>query len=101
MYLRYVMRNKDTPRKDKRAIFGSLACLILPIGILDSKRLPVIGRLDEVVSPAVLVQKMSKYITPKMEASADSPKVKVETQFSTCPAPYFLRPQGCNGYRRG
>ncbi len=29
------------------------------------------------------------------------PKVKVETQFSTCVAPYFLRPQGLNGYRRG
>ena len=46
----YVMRSKDTPRKDKWAIFGWL---------------------DEVASLAVLVQKMSKYITPEMEAKAD------------------------------
>lgn len=46
--------------------------LILPIDILDSKRLPIIGWLDEVASLAVLVQKMSKYITPEMEARADS-----------------------------
>ena len=32
----YVMRSKDTPRKDKWAIFGSLAYLVLPIDILDA-----------------------------------------------------------------
>lgn len=68
----YVMRSKETPRKDKLAIFGSLAYLILPIDILDSKRLPIIGWLDEVASLAILVQKMSKYITPEMETRADS-----------------------------
>lgn len=65
------MRSPDTPGKDKWAIFGSLAYLILPFDILDSKRLPIIGWLDEVVSLAILVQKMSKYITPEMEAKAD------------------------------
>lgn len=40
---------------------------ILPIDILDAKRLPIIGWLDEVTSLAILVQKMSKYITPEME----------------------------------
>ena len=67
----YVMRSKETPRADKWAIFGSLAYLILPIDILDSKRLPIIGWLDEVTSLAILVQKMSKYITPEMEMKAD------------------------------
>lgn len=67
----YVMRDKNTPRKDKWVIFGSLAYLILPIDILDAKRLPIIGWLDEVASFAVLVQKMSKYITPYMKARAD------------------------------
>ena len=66
------MRSKETPRKDKWAIFGSLAYLILPIDIIDSKRLPIIGWLDEVASLAVLVQKMSKYITPEMEGRADA-----------------------------
>ena len=67
----YVMKSKDTPRADKWAIFASLAYLILPIDILDSKRLPVIGWLDEVTSLAILVQKMSKYITPELEIMAD------------------------------
>ena len=68
----YVMCSKDTPRKAKWAIFGSLAYLILPIDILDAKRLPIIGWLDEVISLAVLIQKMSKYITPEMEGCADA-----------------------------
>lgn len=67
----YVMRSKETPAKDKWAIFGSLAYLILPIDILDAKRLPIIGWLDEVASLAVLDQKMSKYITHEMECRAD------------------------------
>ncbi len=67
----YVMRSKDTPRKEKWAIYGSLAYLILPIDIIDSKKLPIIGWLDEVASLAILVQKMSKYITLDMEARAD------------------------------
>lgn len=67
----YVMRDKATPRADKWAIFASLAYLVLPVDVLDAKRLPVIGWLDEVASLAVLVQKMSKRITPEMEARAD------------------------------
>ena len=66
----YVMRSKETPRKDKWAIFASLAYLILPIDILDAKRIPIIGWLDEVTSLAILVQKMSKRITPEMENRA-------------------------------
>ena len=65
----YVVRY--APRADKWAIFGSLAYLILPIDIIDAKRIPIIGWLDEVASLAVFVQKMSKYITPEIEAKAD------------------------------
>lgn len=68
----YVMRSNETPRKDKWAIFGALAYLVLPIDILDAKRIPVIGWLDEVTSLAVMVQKMSKYITSEMQAKADA-----------------------------
>lgn len=68
----YVMRSEDTPRKDKWAIFGSLAYLVLPIDLLDAKRIPIIGWLDEAVSLAVLVQKMSRYITPEMQSEADA-----------------------------
>ena len=68
----YVMRSKETPRKDKLAIYGSLAYLVLPIDILNAKRLPFIGWLDEVASLAVMVQKISKYITPEMQGKADA-----------------------------
>lgn len=56
------------PGKGKCIIFGSLAYLVLSIDILDAKRIPIIGWLDEVASLAILDQKMSKYITPDMEA---------------------------------
>ena len=46
------MRSPATPRKDKLAIFASLAYLVLPIDVLDAKRLPIIGWLDEIVSVA-------------------------------------------------
>ena len=67
----HVMRSKDTPKKDKWMIFGSLAYLVLPFDILDTKRIPISGWFDEVVSLALLVQKMSKHITTDMEAKVN------------------------------
>lgn len=72
LLLYYVMQSKDTPWKDKATIFGALAYLVLPVDILDAKRLPIIGWLDEIISLAVAIQRMSKYITPEMEAKADA-----------------------------
>ncbi len=71
LLLYYVMKSDETPKKDKLVIYGSLAYLVLPIDLLDAKRLPIIGWLDEVVSLAVAVQRMQKYITPEMERKAD------------------------------
>ena len=45
LLLWYIMRSPATPRKDKLAIFASLAYLVLPIDVLDAKRLPIIGWL--------------------------------------------------------
>ncbi len=67
----YVMCSPNTPKKDKLAIFVSVAYLIFPIDILDAKRLPIIGWLDEVVSISVMIQKMSKYITPEINYKTD------------------------------
>lgn len=72
LLLWYVMRSPETPRKDKLAIFASLAYLVFPIDILDAKRLPVIGWLDEIVSVAVMIQKMAKYITSEMQCKVDA-----------------------------
>lgn len=44
---------------------------MLPIDVLDAKRLPIIGWLDEVASLTVMVRKMSKHITPEMQGKAD------------------------------
>ena len=72
LLLYYVMRSDETPWKDKLTIFGALAYLVFPVDLLDAKRLPIIGWLDEITSLAVAVQRMSKYITPEMEARADA-----------------------------
>lgn len=72
LLLYYVMRSDDTPWKDKLTIFGALAYLVFPVDLLDAKRLPIIGWLDEITSLAVAIQRMGKYITPEMEAKTDS-----------------------------
>lgn len=71
LLLYYVMKSEATPMKDKLTIFGTLAYIVLPIDLLNAKRLPIIGWIDEVVSLAVAVQRMQKYITPEMERKAD------------------------------
>ena len=71
LLLYYVMRSDETPWKDKLTIFGALAYLVFPVDLLDAKRLPILGWLDEITSLAVAIQRMSKYITPEMEAKVD------------------------------
>ena len=71
LLLFYVMKSDETPTKDKMTIFGTLAYIVLPIDLIKAKRLPIIGWVDEVVSLAVAVQRMQKYITPEMERKAD------------------------------
>ena len=71
LLLYYVMKSEETPTKDKMTIFGALAYIVLPIDLIKAKRLPIIGWIDEVVSLAVAVQRMQKYITPEMERKVD------------------------------
>ena len=71
LLLYYIMRSEETPWKDKLTIFGALAYLVFPVDFLDSKRLPIIGWLDDITSLAVAIKGVSKYITPEMEAKAD------------------------------
>lgn len=72
LLLFYVMKSKDTPWKDKMLIFSTLSYIVLPIDILDAKRLPIIGRFDEIVSLSVTYQKMCKNITPEIEEKVDA-----------------------------
>lgn len=71
LLLYYVLRSKDTPRSDKMLIFSTLSYLVLPIDILDAKRLPFIGWIDEIASFSVTYNRVCKNITPEMEAKAD------------------------------
>ena len=72
LVLFYVMKSKDTPWKDKMLILSTLSYLVLPIDILDAKRLPIIGWFDEIASLSVTYQKVCKNITSEIEAKVDS-----------------------------
>lgn len=67
LLLYYVMRSEETPKKDKLTIFGALAYVILPVDLLNAKRLPLIGWIDEVVSLAVAYNRVKSSITPEIE----------------------------------
>lgn len=72
LLLYYVMKSKETPKSDKMLILSTLSYLVLPIDILDAKRLPFVGWLDEIASFSVTYQKVCKNITPEMEAKVDA-----------------------------
>ena len=72
LILWFVLLNKDTPKKDKMLILSTLSYLILPIDILDAKRLPIIGWCDEIFSISVSYQKVCKNITPEIEAKVNA-----------------------------
>lgn len=72
LLLYYVMRSKDTPKKDKLLIFSALSYLVFPIDILDARRLPIIGWCDEWASISVVYQEVCKHITPEMETKVDA-----------------------------
>lgn len=72
LLLYFVMKSKETPWKDKMLVFSTLSYLVLPIDILDAKRVPIIGWFDEIASLSVTYQKVCKNITPEIEAKVDS-----------------------------
>ena len=71
LLLYYVMMSKNTPWSDKMLIFSTLSYIVLPIDILNAKRLPFIGWFDEITSLSVSYQKISKNITPEIEIKVD------------------------------
>ena len=71
LLLYYVMKSEKTPRSDKLLIFSALSYLVLPIDLIDVKRLPIIGWMDEAVSLTIAYQKVCKYITPEISARVD------------------------------
>ena len=72
LLLYLVLKSPQTSKEDKLLIISTLSYLVLPIDILDARKLPIIGWLDEVVSATIAYKKVCKYITPAMEAEADA-----------------------------
>lgn len=72
LILYFVMVSKGTPKADKLLILSTLSYLILPIDILDAKRLPIIGWLDELSSAGVAISRVKKHITPEIEQKVDA-----------------------------
>ncbi len=72
LLLFYVMKSKDIPWSDKMLVLSAISYLVFPIDILDAKRLPIIGWFDEIASISVAYQKVSKHITPEIEAKVDA-----------------------------
>lgn len=72
LLLFYVMKSKETPWSDKMLVQSAISYLVFPIDILDAKRLPIIGWFDEIASISVAYQKVSKHITPEIEARVDA-----------------------------
>lgn len=64
----YVMVSKDTPRSDKLLIFSALSYLVLPVDLIDAKRLPIIGWMDEVVSLTVVTKRFAAISRQKWSA---------------------------------
>ena len=64
--LYYVMVSKNTPQKDKMLILSTLSYLVLPIDILDAKRVPILGWFDEILSLSVTYQKVRNNVTPEI-----------------------------------
>lgn len=71
LLLYYVMMDPDTPRSDKLFILSAISYLVLPIDIVSSRRLPLIGWIDEAISLAMAYKKVCKYITPEIEHKVD------------------------------
>lgn len=65
--LYFIMKSPLTPKSDKLIIMGALAYLALPINILSSKNLPIIGWADEIAAIILTYKKMKKHITPEIE----------------------------------
>ena len=52
-------------------ILATLSYIVFPIDILDARRLPIVGWIDEVASLSVTFQKVRNNITPEIEQKVD------------------------------
>ena len=72
LLLYYVLISDSTSNADRLIIISALSYLLFPIDIISTKRLPIIGWLDEAISAAAVIKKMRKSITPEIEGKTDA-----------------------------
>ena len=72
LMLFYVMTSDNTPKSDKIMILSALSYIVLPINLMSSKRLPVIGIIDELMCITMAYRKVRHHITPEMKVKADA-----------------------------
>ena len=72
LLLYLVLKSPYTSREDRLLIISTLSYFVLPIDLLDAKKFPIVGWLDEVVSATIAYKKVRKNITPAMEAEVDA-----------------------------
>ena len=71
LLLYFVLKSPATPSSDKALILSALAYLILPIDLISAKRLPIIGRIDEIAAIAMAYKKVCRHITPEIKAEVE------------------------------
>jgi uncharacterized membrane protein YkvA (DUF1232 family) len=72
LLLYYVLKSPATPKSDRLLIISALSYLVLPIDLISTKRLPIIGWIDEAVSITVACEKVCKHITPEIRAEVEN-----------------------------
>ena len=68
----YLLKDPNTPKKDKVIIYAALAYLLLPINFLSAKRFKLLGWADEATAIALTYKKMKDNISPEIEAQVDA-----------------------------
>ncbi len=84
LLLYFVMVSKKTSWEDRMVIFSTLSYIVLPIDILNAKRLPIIGWIDEIASLSLTYRKIRKNITPEMEMKVDALLDKWFPEYASC-----------------
>lgn len=69
--LYFVLCNPATPQKDKYVVYAALAYIVLPINLISSKKIPVLGWADEAGALAIAYKLVKNNITPAIEMQAD------------------------------
>lgn len=67
----YVMKSPDTPLMDKTIIASALAYQILPKDLLSTKKLGILGLVDNGAALYIAYKRVKNRVTPEIKAKVD------------------------------